>query len=159
VQGVGAAVVGIADDISWQRHRCLYLEGADVDGAIDNAKIAALVGGRGVGIVAGVDGRAAGQQGHGRGGSAVVLQGAEQRVDVEQVAAGEAAAPGATADEVAALVGQRPSEVGAGRGAVAGEDDVVDGQHPGVVVDAAASVAAGVVAQSAVGDRQCPTVV
>src|SRR5207302_8458360 len=56
------------------------LEGADVDGAIRDATKAALVGGRGIPIVAGVDGRAAGLQGHGQGGAGVCWRGSEEGV-------------------------------------------------------------------------------
>ena len=39
------------------------------------------------GVVAGVDGRAAGQEGHGLGGAAVVAQRGQEGIDVEQVGA------------------------------------------------------------------------
>jgi hypothetical protein len=72
----------------------LDLEGADVDATADDAGQAALVELGGVGVVAGVEGRAAGQQRVGPGRAAVVLQRAEQGVDVEQVGGVEAAAAG-----------------------------------------------------------------
>ncbi len=59
------------------------LKGADVDGAVADPWKAALVCGRCVGVVARVDGRAAGEEGQGLGGAAVIGQGRiEHGVDV-----------------------------------------------------------------------------
>ena len=61
------------------------LEGADVGGGALGPGDAALVGGHARHGDAGVDGRAAGEQGHGLGRPAVVGQRAEQGVGVDQV--------------------------------------------------------------------------
>ena len=93
-----------------------------------------LVGRRGEGGVAGVDRRAAGEQGHGLGRPAVVPQGAELRV------AGEGPGQPATAvlDQVVAAGDGTGSDVGdiTARGA-AGHDGVVQCRRA-AVVDAAA---------------------
>src|SRR5262249_34725037 len=69
--------------------KALALEGADVDGP-DPAQPALVGGGDARSAGPGVDGRAAGQQGHGRRRPAVVAQGCEQRVAADEVvAAGE----------------------------------------------------------------------
>ena len=86
------------------------LEGADVDSAVDDAGEPALVGGDAggdEGVVARVDGRAAGQQGHGLGRAAVVAQrcqqGVERRGDgAGQVGADPAGAAVGLADQVVA---------------------------------------------------------
>jgi hypothetical protein len=76
------------------RRRLLELEGADVGvGAGDiGTRIAALVGGgeeaKSKEGGAGVDGGAAGQQGHGLGGAAVVGQGAQARVGGDKATEG-----------------------------------------------------------------------
>ncbi len=75
---------------SWWNARSpggLHLERADVDRAVDNSDKtdAALVEFGRVGVIAGVDGGAAGQQFHGKRWPAVVRKSAEQRSDVEDV--------------------------------------------------------------------------
>ena len=60
------------------------LERTDIHGAVDDASEAALVGGDAggnEGVVARVDGRAAGQEGHGLGRAAVIAQRCQQRVE------------------------------------------------------------------------------
>src|SRR6516225_4286708 len=88
----------------------LKFESPDVDDPVYDPRVsgAALVPVGGVGVVAGVDGRAAGQEGVREGRAAVVLQGAEQRVDrdigatdlVAVDAVSQAGHTGAVADQV-----------------------------------------------------------
>src|SRR5438128_9000330 len=62
---------------------------ADVNDSAHDPREASLVGGRGIGVVAGVDGRAAAKEGVGKGGPAVVLQRPQLErsgVDVELIA-------------------------------------------------------------------------
>ena len=136
----GRAQGGAVEAVREQHPGALILEGADVDRAGDDAGQAALVGrGRG-GVVAGVEGRAAGQEGVGEGRAAVVLQGAEQGVDVQEVGAGEAAAAAGVADQVMAQRAEVAGQVGAGGGRVAGDDGVPGGERAEIaVVDAAAA--------------------
>src|SRR5207245_5872332 len=83
---------------------------ADVDGPADDSGKAALVGGRGVGVVARVHGGTAGKQGHRLARPTVVLKGSEQRIDrtgrradlVAVDSVGQAAAAGAVADQIVA---------------------------------------------------------
>ena len=81
------------------------------------------------GVVARVDGRAAGQQGHRLGRAAVVAQrrqqGVERRGDgAGQVGADPAGAAVGLADQVVALGGDDAADVGAGAGRVRGDDRV-----------------------------------
>jgi len=72
-----------ADDGRWVGRSTVFVS-ADVDNAADDACIprtALVVRPRRIGIVASIDGRTAGQQGHRFGRAAVVLQRAEVRVD------------------------------------------------------------------------------
>ena len=90
--GAQRAAAAVSRDVD-QVH--LNFEGTDINRAVDDRASAALVGGdaRGdEGDTAGGDGGAAGQEGHGLCGAAVILQGAEERIDVEQVGGHEAAA-------------------------------------------------------------------
>src|SRR5262249_2985903 len=115
---------------------------------------AALVGGRGAGVVAPVDGRAARQQGVGLRATAVVGQRREHRVDgvvgrahlVALDAVDEAGAAGAVADEVAAGAGEGANNVGADAveiDQVPGDDGIADaGSAVGPEEDAAAGVGA-----------------
>ena len=105
----GADAVG--GRVDHQRAGGLGLEGADVDDAVDDAGEAALVGGDAggnEGVVARVDGRAAGQQGHGLRRPAVIAQRCQQRVErlgdgAGQVGADPAGAAVGRADQVVAL--------------------------------------------------------
>ena len=113
-QDQGGAARGVAD-----------LVGAHVARAV-GARQPALVGQEG-GTVAGrprADGGRAGQQGVGQGRAAVVEQRPDLRVHVEQVGGDKAAAAAAVADQVIAAAGDGAVHVGAGRGAVAGEEGV-----------------------------------
>ena len=81
----------------------LALEGADVDGAVDDPRLAALVGmdsGRDQAVAAGIDGGAAGEQGHGRRRPAIVAQRSQDRTGEtgqDDVAADAVADPARTA--------------------------------------------------------------
>src|SRR5262245_29068158 len=93
---------------SWTKLIGLQFHGTDVNEVEHDAGEASLIGVRGVGIVASVDDRAAGQRPHGLGGAAVVAQRFELRVDVrvlgaDQISVVEAARAGAVADQVVAL--------------------------------------------------------
>src|SRR5262249_14224120 len=124
--------------------RRLRLEGADVDGAVDDPRLAALVGGRGTGPAAGVEGRAAGQQGVGPGGAAVVLEGAQAGVNARGggthlvTRAAEAAATGAVADQVMAVAAEGAGQVGVerARADVAGRVEVAGDQAVGEFAEA-----------------------
>src|SRR5262249_25456037 len=73
--------------------------------------------------VASIQSGTAGQKGHGLSGTAVVLQGAEHGIDVEEVGGVEAAAALGVADQVMALGPEVADEVGASvDGSIAGDD-------------------------------------
>ena len=105
---------------------------------------AALVGGGdAAGAGAGVDGRAAGQQGHGLGRPAVVAQRGEQRVGRADDVAGDVVAEparAAGADQVVAPE-TRSSDVSRRRSTVIAGDDRVGQRGRAVVVVQAAAVA------------------
>jgi len=68
-----------------------------------------LIGGQGAGRITGINGRAAGQQGVGEGGAAVILQRAEQRIGIgERI--GMSPATATIAVQVPAVVGE-PTEI------------------------------------------------
>src|SRR5262249_52895271 len=147
--------VGRAGQRYGRDDRRLALEGTDVGLAVDDARGAALVGGRGAGDHAGAQGRAAGQprlglnhllpaRGAGRL-AAVVLERAEQRV-AGQGARAEAGAAGEGADQVAAVVGNGgggnvEEDVGtADAGGVPGDDRVLEAGRAAVGHEDAAAV-------------------
>src|SRR5262249_21276205 len=113
------------------------LEGADVHSAVDGAGQAALVGADTAGkegVIARVDGRAAGQQGHRLGRTAVVTQGRQQGVErlrdaAGQVGADPAGAAVARADQVVAQRSNAPRNVRTGGGRIAGDDRVCQGDR------------------------------
>src|SRR5262249_49388935 len=78
----------------------------------------------------------------GLGRAAVILQGAQQRVDVEQVGGGKVAAAAGVADQVMAQRAEAAPQVGGDGGRIAGEEGVPGVQRAVVVVNAAAGVAA-----------------
>ncbi len=89
------------------------LEGADVDRAVDDAGEPALVGGDACGnegVVARVNGRAAGQQGHGLGRATVIAQGCQQGIERIGDGAGQVGA-----DPAGAAVGLAYQVVAQGR--------------------------------------------
>src|SRR3984885_12338297 len=121
----------------------LDLEGADIDRSVHDAREAwtALIVGGGVGRVSGIDGGTTGQEGHGLGRAAIILERAKLRIDVEQIAGREAAAAGRIADQVVTERGEAAIQIGARRnGSIVGDDGVVDLQRAGSggIVDAAA---------------------
>src|SRR5262249_33596883 len=133
--------------------------GADVNAAA--AQHAALVGRAQLGRVAGVQGRAAAQQGVRLGRAAVILQGAEQRGDVEQVGGAEAAAAARVADQVVAPGADVARQIGGGGGRITGDDGVPGFQRVRVrvVVNAAATACGGVAADGGVIQRDRAVVV
>src|SRR5262249_45851813 len=129
-RGDGLAVSGAIGPVGQRggaQNGLLHLVGADVHGAAD-ARGATLVGagqprGR---TVAGINGRAAGPQGHRRRGAAVVLHGAQQAVNgtgggaaLVPVGAGAQVATGAGAAEVVVAGGHAAGDLGP-RGAARG---------------------------------------
>jgi hypothetical protein len=82
------------------------------------------------GWIAALDGRAAGQQSVGERIAAVILQWAEERVDVEQVAGRvtDDGAGGRIADQVVSVTGQRATAIAqiAGGVEIAGDDSIPD---------------------------------
>ena len=138
------------------------LEGADVHDGVDDAGQPTLVGGdagRNEGVIARVDGRAAGQQGHGLGRAAEIAQWSEQGIERRgdgsgQVGADPAGAAVGLADQVVALRSDAASDVGTSGGRVHRHDGVAEGHRAVVGVDdATAGVAGGVSADGAVGQR------
>src|SRR5262249_8994094 len=89
----------------------LDLEGANVDDAAHDAGQAAPVRGRGVAVVAGVDGRAAGKQGHRLRWTAIVLERAEQGIRIQYVALSKVTHISNTADQVVALGCNMPPDI------------------------------------------------
>ena len=131
------------------RSRRLLLERTDIDNpaavavAIAGPSHAALVGRGGMGVVALVDGPAAGKEGTRVGGPAVFRQRAQPRIEwghprAHLVAVGTVNEPGgaaAIADEVVPAAGKGTGQVGAdsaGISKVLGDDGVADGRTTGV---------------------------
>ena len=107
-----------------------------------NARLAALVGGRGAGRGAGVDRRAAGQQGDRLGRAAIVAQGPQPRVGhADEVAVDPIDQPAraAGADQVVRARDGAHDVAGAGAGGVAGDDRVGQRGRAAGVLDAAAA--------------------
>src|SRR5262249_18164313 len=100
-----------------------------------------------------VVGGGAGQGGVWGGGPAVVGEGTEQRIDVEQVRLVVAAAAARVADQVVAGGGEAAPEVGSWMGTVPGQDRVAQVQGAGVA-DAAAPSPSFIPGDGAVADRQ-----
>src|SRR5205085_2140352 len=89
----------------------------------------------------GVDGDAPRQQGVGGGGPAVVQERSQVQLgggDADPVAGHEAGAAGADADDIVALAGEGPKDVGVGGSGVQGDDGVAE-----VVGPAGGEVTAG----------------
>ena len=127
----------VGDDQRGQRGLGLTLNGTDVDGTAQDPREAraALVVGRGAGVVASVEGGAAGEEAHRLRRAAVVLERAEPRIDVEQVGGREAAAAGRVADQVMAERGDVTGEIGIIVRAVVGNDRIVQLELASVVVN------------------------
>src|SRR5262249_12104421 len=137
----------------------LGLEGADVDGAPHDAReaVASLVEIGRAGVVASIDGRAAGEQGHRQGGPAVVLERAGVGVNgirggANEVGAGVAAAAIAIADQVVTLAVHGALHVGSGGQRGVSCDDCVS--QTASTEDPAANATGGVAGESATGQSQ-----
>src|SRR5207248_11729434 len=89
------------------------LEGTNVDGAVDDAweTGTTLIKSRSAAIVAVVDRGAANAQPQGLRRTAVIGQGTEQRINIEQIAGDEAGAAGRIADQVVALGSESPRDI------------------------------------------------
>ena len=131
------------------------LEGADVGSAPLGSGDSTLVGGDAGNGCAGVDGRAAGEQGIGEGRTSVIGQQTEQRVGVDEISGIEAEA-GSIGEEVVAqgvkVAGRATGDVPTLRVL----EDAVDGRDLGVRPRGdcdATPGAAGVAAGRIVGDR------
>ena len=139
------------------------LVGTDVHRATDDSRVTnpALIGGDAggyQGIVAGVDGWAAAQQGHGLGRAAVIAQRCQHGVKrlgdgAGQVGADPAGAAVGLADQVVALRGKCSADVGPDVGRRVPRHDRPDECHGGIVVVNPAAKAGGVAADGAVGHR------
>src|SRR5262249_37497977 len=143
----------------------LPLKGADVDHgatvvvAVPNARKTALIGCCGIRVVAGVDGRATGEEGHGLGGAPVVLERAEPRGDWFRCRAPqipgrtEPGAAGRVPNQVVPLAREIAGHVRAGAAGidqVEGDDRVSDGERTARIVEEAAAGVRGVVSDCAV---------
>jgi len=113
--------------------------GTDIDDEIVDTGVAALVcgeaGGGGEGVAAGIDGGAAGEEGHGLGATAVVLQGAEVGIGAYLVAEGGVVRAGGVVAEVVAEGIEGAIGVGDVRAGMAGvgEDGIADIERGGSI--------------------------
>src|SRR5437867_664970 len=139
----------------------MRLVGPDVDGGggvgvspVGDAWKAALVGRRGIGVGARVDGRAARQQGVRLCGAAVVSKQTEPRIGVEQVITAEATTAAGIADQVVTLRDEGPFHIRLTRAGIARNNAITDARR-GTWVEAKEAAAAdrGRVGRDGAGDE------